>query len=88
MLHIKYEVVFVWLEPLNLKLWGKSGGKRFGSRRRKRKNADKKRDFITIKNRSGADCKSAVTDFGGPNPPLPTTKSALFPQKVMHFSSF
>ena len=25
----------------------------------------------------GADCKSVVTDFGGPNPPSPTTKNAL-----------
>ena len=25
----------------------------------------------------GADCKSVVSDFGGPNPPSPTIKTAL-----------
>ena len=26
----------------------------------------------------GADCKSVVTDFGGPNPPSPTNKKRTF----------
>ena len=26
----------------------------------------------------GADCKSVVTDFGGPNPPSPTIRNRLF----------
>ena len=33
----------------------------------------------------GADCKSVVTDFGGPNPPAPTTKKALLSQDKSAF---
>ena len=30
----------------------------------------------------GADCKSVVSDFGGPNPPAPTNKKTLSQDKV------
>ena len=36
----------------------------------------------------GADCKSVVTDFGGPNPPSPTKKEVTFVyQKLLLFLS-
>ena len=36
----------------------------------------------------GADCKSVVTDFGGPNPPAPTKKEVTFVyQKLLLFLS-
>ena len=31
----------------------------------------------------GADCKSVVTDFGGPNPPSPTSKKHTFVYETM-----
>ena len=31
----------------------------------------------------GADCKSVVTDFGGPNPPSPTNKNRTFVYRQM-----
>ena len=36
----------------------------------------------------GADCKSVVTDFGGPNPPSPTNKKGTFVyQKFLFYLS-
>ncbi len=37
-----------------------------------RENADKKEYGSVPERPKGADCKSVVTDFGGPNPPAPT----------------
>ena len=34
----------------------------------------------------GADCKSVVTDFGGPNPPAPTKKALLSTDKGAFFN--
>ena len=34
----------------------------------------------------GTDCKSAVNDFGGSNPPSPTMKNDKFRQKLVVFS--
>ena len=39
-----------------------------------RKSADKKEYGSVPERPKGADCKSVVTDFGGPNPPAPTNK--------------
>ena len=36
----------------------------------------------------GADCKSVVTDFGGPNPPAPTNKKTLSHDKVFLLVGF
>lgn len=51
--------------------------------RKKTKNKDNKGNFKNFMRRARADCKSAVTDFGGPNPPLPTKKLHYLYQKVM-----
>ena len=39
-----------------------------------RKSADRKEYGSVPERPKGADCKSVVTDFGGPNPPAPTNK--------------
>ena len=36
----------------------------------------------------GADCKSVVCDFGGPNPPAPTNKKTLSQDKVFLLVGF
>lgn len=56
--------------------------------RKKTKNKDNKGNFKNFMRRARADCKSAVTDFGGPNPPLPTKKLHYLYQKVMQFFLF
>ena len=55
---------------------------------KKTKNKDNKGNFKNFMRRARADCKSAVTDFGGPNPPLPTTKSTFFYLKERAFCMF
>ena len=44
---------------------------------RRRKSVDQKEYGSVPERPKGADCKSVVTDFGGPNPPAPTRKKHI-----------